>query len=91
MKKINRAFFIQTKCVLYLQVTSHDRKLVSSLKFFLVLLLFIAYAASFPAAVEDDDSDLELELRSILDQLDEEQDMTRSFTQGKKNNLTVIL
>lgn len=53
----------------------------------LVLVLFIAYVASYPSfrdsSTDNDENDTELELRAILNQLDEEQ-MTRSLTSGWK-------
>ena len=47
---------------------------------YLVLLLFIACAASYPSNQETDNA-LELELRSILDELNNEE-MTQSSSEG---------
>lgn len=64
------------------------------------MLLFVAFAASYPSAREaanDDQSerDLELELRSILNHLTDEQDseeqMRRSISTGKKSSLIDIV
>lgn len=50
--------------------------------FFAVFVLCIAYAASLPSLQENDDEALDLELRSILNHLEEEQE-TRAIESGR--------
>jgi hypothetical protein len=87
---------LYTQCVSYLQVFLsmkyyYDNNFNPSIFVYIVLLLCIVYVASYPslrevATNDDSNNDLELELRSILNHLNDEQDddeqMERAVSSG---------